>query len=174
MNSFSEEELVAACRNGDKSAYADLVRAYSARVFAICLGTLVNAHDAEDVAQQALFKGFTDIKKLRDGERFGVWLCQIARNLCIDFVRKKHRRRDGLSRPIPPDKSEGKDREEELEAALARLAEDYRIALLLYYFDGRTTRHMAETLGISEAAVHTRLSRARKKLRQLLEREGDR
>ena len=62
MDSDLEKKLVAFCRNGDKSAYSRLVDAYSGHVFAICLGVLGNGHDAEDVAQQALLKGFVDIK----------------------------------------------------------------------------------------------------------------
>ena len=54
LNGHLEKKLVASCRNGDRSAYAGLVKAYSGRVFAICLGTLDNAHDAEDIAQQTL------------------------------------------------------------------------------------------------------------------------
>ncbi len=61
----------------------------------------------------------------------------------------------------------------QLETALAALSSDYRVPLLLFYFDGRSTRSIAETLGIRRAAVQTRLSRARKQLRRLLSDRGD-
>ena len=69
MNGHLEKKLLASCRNGDKSAYTGLVKAYSGRVFGICLGMLGNSHDAEDVAQEALLKGLLYIKELRDDER---------------------------------------------------------------------------------------------------------
>jgi RNA polymerase sigma-70 factor (ECF subfamily) len=172
LDSALERKLVASCRNGDKSAYAELVKAYSARVFALSLGILGNSHDAEDITQQALLKALTDMNQLHDGQRFGPWLCKITRNLCIDLVRKRRRGSEALPRvAIEKGRADGVA---ELETALAKLPEDYRIALLLYYFDGRSTENIADALGISGAVVHTRLSRARKKLRQLLEAEGGR
>jgi RNA polymerase sigma-70 factor (ECF subfamily) len=171
LDSALERKLVASCRNGDKSAYARLVKAYSARVFALSLGILGNSHDAEDTAQQALLKAFTDIDQLRDGERFGSWLCKITRNLCIDLVRKRRRSSEMPLRRAPTEKGRA-DGLAELKTALAKLPEEQRLALVLYYFDGRTAGNIAETLDISEMAVHTRLSRARKKLRALLEAEG--
>ena len=52
MDATAEKTLVASCRNGDRAAYASLVKVHSGRVFAICLGMLGNRHDAEDMAQQ--------------------------------------------------------------------------------------------------------------------------
>ena len=66
------------------------------------------------------------------------------------------------------------DRDEytRLESALAQLAEKYRLPLMLYYFDGQSTKNIAESLELTVAAAQTRLSRARKKLRQLLSTKG--
>lgn len=172
MNGDLERKLVASCRNGDSSAYTGLVKAYSGRVFAICLGMLGNIHDAEDIAQQALLNGLANIKQVRRGEQFGAWICQIAKNLCIDLVRKKKRRQSSLTERTAADKSNPREYPE-LKKALTRLSEEYRLALMLYYFDGRSTRAVAEVLMITEAAAQARLSRARKQLRKLLEAEGN-
>ena len=172
MDSLLEKELVALCRSGDKSAYAELVRAYSGRVFGICLGMLGNAHDAEDVAQQALLAGFTDIDELRRSESFGVWLSRITRNLCIDFYRSQNRKRRALRQRPTPGQGDPKATGQ-LDDALAKLPVKYRVVLVLYYFDGRNARNIAETLDISQAAVCTRLTRGRKQLRRLLEGAGD-
>ncbi|MHC4621784.1 MAG: RNA polymerase sigma factor [Planctomycetota bacterium] len=171
MDGRFEKKLVEQCRRGDKSAYAGLVKAYTGRVFAICLGLLGNRHDAEDIAQQALLKGFAEIGELRDGDRFGAWIGRIARNLCIDLMRRRERKQNALGRRTTMVDS---DKEEylRLQAALGRLPQEYRVVLMLYYFDGQSTKNIAETLEISEMAVHTRLSRARKRLRKLLETEG--
>jgi len=168
----AEEKLIAACRDGDRSAYGDLIRAHSGRVFAICLGILGNRHDAEDVAQQALLKGFMEIRSLRDPDRFGRWIAQIARNLCLDVVR---RRKPPLVMPSVADNVEQVDTDEyrRLEAALAKLDSDYRVPLLLFYFEGRSTKSIGEALGTTQGTIQTRLSRARKQLRQWLATEGD-
>lgn len=172
MNADEERELVASSKKGDKAAYAGLVKAYSGPVFAICLGMLGNRHDAEDMAQQTLLKGFVQIRTLRDSERFAPWIVRIARNLCVDVLRTRKRREVPVG---PPDAPAAGDPDEyrRLERALARLQAEYRVPLLLFYFDGRSTQSIAETLGITPANVQTRLSRARRQLRHWLEREGD-
>lgn len=172
MNGYLEKKLVVSCRNGDKSAYKGLAKAYAGRVFAICLGILGSKEDAEDMTQQTLLKGFTDINELRNSEQFGVWIGRIAKNMCIDFMRRQKRRRNAMLERVRTVESNPREYSE-LEDALAKLPEQYRLALMLYYFDGRSTKNIAETLEMSQVAVHTRLSRARKQLRRLLSSEGD-
>lgn len=168
MNGDLEKEQAKFCCNSDKSACRDLVKAYSGRVFAICLGMLGNINDAEDVTQQTLLKGLTNIRQIRDNEQFGAWISRIAKNMCIDFIRVQKRRRNFVKRCALTNRSISKDYAK-LESALAKLSEKYRLPLMLYYFDGRSTKTIAEALKISEAAAQTRMSRARKKLRKLLE-----
>jgi RNA polymerase sigma-70 factor (ECF subfamily) len=172
LNGDLENKLVASCRNGDASAYASLAREYAGRIFAICYGTLGNAHDAEDLAQQTLLKGFAGIGQIRRNEKFGAWISRIAKNLCLDFVRRQKRRQSFLAEPSAPSQSRP-TQYPELELALAKLPEESRLALMLYYFDGRSAKALAETSGISESAAHARLSRARRQLRRLLEPKGD-
>jgi RNA polymerase sigma-70 factor (ECF subfamily) len=172
LNSDLEKQLAASCRSGDKSAYAGLVKAYCWRVFAICLAMLGNSHDAEDVAQQALVKGWSEIRQLRDSECFGVWIVRIARNLCVDLIRRRSRERIAFAESAA-ERVSGSKEYPELWAALVKLREEYRVPLMLYYFDGRSAKKIGETLEISEAAVQARLSRARRRLRELLSVEGD-
>lgn len=172
MNGDIEKELVAACRRGDTSAYAELVKAYSGRIFAICMGMLGNSHDAEDIAQQVLLKGFASIKQLRSDTQFEAWLIRIAKNLCIDFIRKRKRRNNAPDERFEAGKSDTEEYSE-IRAALGELSQNHRLTLVLYYFDGRSTKSIAEILGMSEGAVQARLSRARKKLHRLLEAQGD-
>ncbi|MHC4558771.1 MAG: RNA polymerase sigma factor [Planctomycetota bacterium] len=171
MNGDLEKKLVASCRNADSSAYTQLIKAYSGRVFAICLGMLGSTHDAEDIAQQTLLRALTNIKQVRRDEQFGAWISRIAKNLCIDFIRMQKRRRSSLAEQAATSRSDSKEYPE-LEAALAKLSEEYRLALMLYYFDGRSTKAVAEVFMISEAAAQARLCRARKQLRKLLVTNG--
>ncbi len=172
MNGDLEDKLVASCRDGDASSYASLAREYSGRIFAICYGMLGNTHDAEDTAQQTLLRGFANIGQIRRNEKFGAWICRIAKNLCVDFVRRQERRRSSLAARVTA--SQGSPEEyPELTRALAELSEEHRLALMLYYFDGRSAKAVAEAFEISESAAQARLSRARKQLRKLLQAEGD-
>jgi RNA polymerase sigma-70 factor (ECF subfamily) len=172
LGAKAENMLVIACKNGDRSAYAGLVQAHSSRVFAICLGMVGNRHDAEDMAQQTLLRGFMRIGSLRNSQRFGHWVGQIARNSCIDLIRRR-RTQPMVREPRDSGPNEDPETYRQLEAALAELNEDYRLPLLLFYFNGRSTKSIAETLDISQAAVQTRLSRARRRLRKLLAEKGE-
>lgn len=167
----ADRYLVAASRRGDRDTYAVLIRRYTGRVFAVCLGILGGVTNSEDIAQETFMKGLTSIHTLRDDERFSSWITQIARNLCRDFLKTGKRRRELMdqhsveSQPSGPEFSD-------LYAALEKLPGKHRIPLALYYFDGRNIASVAEELCITEAAAYTRLSRARRALRFIIE-EGE-
>jgi len=171
LDGCSGKKLVAACRNGDKSAYADLVRAYAGCTFAICMAMVGNRHDAEDLAQQAMLQVFRDMDRLRSDGHFGAWLGKTARNLCIDFLRRRKYTEKALLKRASAEQSNSREYPE-LEDALVKLPQRHRIVLMLYYFGERNAKDISETLGISEAAVYTRMSRARKQLRKLLSAAG--
>lgn len=163
----SEEDLVAASRSGDREAYAELVRRHARRVYAICLGILGSKSDSEDVFQETFVKGLTRIETLRDSSQFPGWISQIARNLCRDHYRKKHRRRELLDQR-PVDHETRPDQYYDLHDALERLPEKHRLPLMLFYFDGKSSETLARELNISRAGASTRLFRARNELRKLL------
>jgi RNA polymerase sigma-70 factor (ECF subfamily) len=165
----AERLLVDACRGGDTTgAYGELVRRHSRSVFAVCLGTLGNVHDAEDIAQETFIRGIARIAQLRDGTQFGPWIMKIARNLCIDYVRRRKRGATILAMQ-DRDRVVPEAAHVDLREAVTRLPEKYRLPLLLYYFDGRSSESVARTLGISTDGALTRLSRARKELRKLID-----
>jgi RNA polymerase sigma-70 factor (ECF subfamily) len=179
-----EEELVLACRAGNKDAYASLVRSHTRSIFAICLGMLGNVHDAEDAAQETFVRAFRQIGDLRGAGMFRPWVARIARNLCLDLLRRRKRGSEALAvraagQSNPGNHAEPHEarllRQEErskLESALARLPEKYRVPLMLYYFDGHSTENVAKMLELDPAGVLTRLSRARRQLRRMLQEQG--
>lgn len=173
MDVFSEEKLVAGCRRGDKRAYGALVGLYARDVFAVSFGVVGNVHDAEDIAQEALLKGLVQIAGLRKGERFGPWIRRIARNLAIDFVRRQRTHKQATEQIQLQQRAESTEDYHALEKAIGRLDETYRETILLYYFDGRRTEEVAEKLDISPATVLSRLSRARRQLREIIETQQE-
>jgi len=180
-----ETELVSACRRGDKSAYASLVRMQTRGIFAICLGMLGNVHDAEDATQEVFVKAFSHIHELRADSQFRPWIARTARNLCLDLLRRRKRGQEILSihgsTRTPDGRQEAKSYEaqllrqedrQRLTQSLARLPEKYRVPLMLYYFDGHNTENVARMLDLNPSGVLTRLSRARKELRRMLQEQG--
>ena len=71
MNSSPDESLVLASKRGDKRAYTLLVQEHYRHIFLLCIGILGNVHDAEDAAQEAFLKGFTEIQSLQHASRRG-------------------------------------------------------------------------------------------------------
>ncbi len=169
MEDGPDRTLVEACMRGDREAYAGLVRLHAGRVYAVCLAIAGVEADAEDLAQEALVKGFMKIASLRDRDRFGPWIATIAGNLSRNFIRQRANQARLLATQadcpggVPESFSD-------LRRALRDLPEKHRVPLMLYYFDATSTEGIAATLGISPKAVHMRLSRARGELRKRLEK----
>jgi RNA polymerase sigma-70 factor (ECF subfamily) len=173
LNESLDESVVRACRQGDKTAYAVLVKRHYRHVFALCLGILGNVHDAEDVAQEAMLKGFLKIKKLDKGEQFEVWILRIARNLCIDLLRRRKRiKAITTKQPIQPGQRTVEDHN--LQESIRRLPQELRVPLTMYYFDEKNAKTIAEKLDISHSGACQRIRAARKQLHELLkERENN-
>ena len=167
LNQLSDEELVAASKDGDRAAYAALVRRHTRRVYAVCLGVLGNSSDVEDIFQETFVKGLTKVHTLRDNGQFAGWISQIARNLCRDHYRKSHRRRELLERQTVANDTTSNDFVD-LHLALEQLPEQHRLPLMLFYFDGKSSEKLAEELNLTKAGACTRLFRARNELRKLL------
>ncbi len=171
MNDHADESVFRACRRGDKAAYSALAERHYRRVFALCLGMLANVHDAEDVAQETLLKGFLNIGKLARAERFEPWILRIARNLCIDWLRRQKRAK---TLPVEPGPTTGAGTHEnhDLEGAIRRLPPELRLPLTMYYLQERDAGSIARKLGISPSLAYERLKAARKELHELLT-QGD-
>jgi len=134
--------------------------------------------DAEDLAQQTLIKGFKHLHHLKKSQSFGPWIRQIARNLCVDHIRKNKRQKKSISeyaKAKPSELTTGHSRGVDFSGllnAIQKLRPEDRTALSLYYFEGQSTHKVAHELDTSESTLLVRLSRARKKLRALLTPEG--
>ena len=162
----------------EREPFAALVHDYIGRVHAICWAILGNDADSEDAVQETFLRAYRHRDALRDRDRLAGWIGQIARNLCRDRLRQRHRRRAVAERTAVRRES-GTDpaaarRHADLRRALARLPEQHRVPLVLFYFDGQDTNRLARTLDITPAGACTRLSRARRALRALIGEEGGR
>jgi len=119
--------------------------------------------------QEVFLKAFDKIHTLRDPGSAKSWLLQIARRSCIDRYRKAVPTRqipDNLS--APQDNDNSSSRIERLHRAISELPETFREPIMLYYINGRSCTSVAQSLGISESAIRSRLSRARLQLHDLL------
>jgi len=167
LNDFSDDILVAASQKGNKNAYSLLVERHYRYVFALCLGMVGNVHDAEDIAQDSMLKGFLRIRNLRSSERFEHWVFRIARNLCIDFIRRKKRKKS-FQAEQPSRDLQKKASNNDLQEAIRRLPQELRLPLVMYYFDNKNAENIAKKLKISHSGACQRIRAARKQLHKLL------
>ena len=187
-----ERELIRQVQNGDNDKFYELIRPYERRIFAAAVSILRNEADAEEVAQEAFIKAFRHIRQFREEARFSTWLTQIVVNEALMRRRRDHSQvlepiegqqdEDGEYRPrdfadwreIPSESLERKEIRSALRQALASLAQKYREVFVLRDVEKMSIQETAKALGISQAAVKTRLLRARLMLRDLLApgREG--
>jgi RNA polymerase sigma-70 factor (ECF subfamily) len=169
----SDQELTSASCLGDRAAYALLVRRYYKSVFLVCLGILGNVHDAEDVAQDAMLKGFQQMSQVRDGAQFGGWIVAIGRNLSINLLRKRKMASRVLAAERPVEREGTESSHEDLQRAVARLPGELRLPLVMYYFDGQNVKAVARKLEISTSGVYQKLRTAIKELHDVLAPQGD-
>ncbi|MDT3501114.1 RNA polymerase sigma factor [Stenotrophomonas maltophilia] len=180
-----ERELPAAS-SGCQHAYGRIVLACQNTVTAIALAITGDRQASEDIAQEAFVKGWQQLHQLRSSTSFLPWLRQITRNLARDWLRAQRGRplsgeaaevALGMAADPSPTAADRLQRLEEEVAAediISALPTDSREVLLLYYREGQRSQQVADLLGLSDAAVRKRLSRARAQVREgLLQRFGE-
>ncbi|MBN2132075.1 MAG: RNA polymerase sigma factor [Sedimentisphaerales bacterium] len=173
MDGRCDKDLVMASCRGDRPAYANLVRRHHNHVFLVCLGVLGNVHDAEDVAQEAMLKGFERIRQLRDGAQFGAWVAKIARNLSVTVLRRRRGAERAAGERSHAERPAADPGHEGLQGAIAQLPLDLRLPLVMYYFDGQNVKTVARHLDISTSGVYLKLRTAIRELHDILTTQGE-
>ncbi|MCW4454891.1 sigma-70 family RNA polymerase sigma factor [Flavobacterium sp. MXW15] len=180
-----QKELPAAT-GGCQHSYGRIVLACQNTVTAIALAITRDLQASEDIAQEAFIKAWQQLNQLNNHASFLPWLRQITRNLARDWLRANRSRpltgeaaeiAIGMAADPSPSASERLQRvQEELAAEdiISALPEESRETLLLYYREGQSSQQVAALLGLSDAAVRKRLSRARASVREeMLHRFGE-
>ncbi|MEZ4389163.1 MAG: RNA polymerase sigma factor [Candidatus Krumholzibacteriia bacterium] len=161
--------------------FQDLLREHRDRIYSHALYSLRDRDDAEDVTQEAflrLWRTDPDVPP----ERLGAWLTRVAHNLCIDHVRRRKTVRVYFGRPDPdaldslaaaaavesPPEALG----QELLDAMESLSAETRSVMLMHYQQGLKLREIADLLDQNVNSLKVRIHRARKTLREVLERPG--
>lgn len=170
-------ELIARAKQGDRSAFDELVKATYQRVHGLALRLTGNEHDADDVVQDTYVRAFRSLRKFRGDARFSTWLHRITANSASTFMGRRQRdsRHDDIDSVIDlADHREANDPEfvlqngavgQRLRRALDNLPERLRNVVVLRDLHGMSHREIAAELQISEAAAKVRLHRARARLR---------
>jgi RNA polymerase sigma-70 factor (ECF subfamily) len=170
----SDKDLVDAVLRGDRAAFATLVARYERPVRSVAMAILRNSDAAEDVAQDTLAKSYEKLATLRNRAAFGSWVLKIAQRVAYRVARdRKHDRTvqgDAYERAAETPNKQLDDRTEGLLQALVRLPKHEKIAVMLRYFDNESIESIATITGCSVGTVTKQLTRARDRLKKILER----
>ena len=159
--------------HGSEEAFSRVVARSTNAVRAISLAIVRDPDASNDVAQETFLAAWSGIGKLRNPESFLPWVRQIARNQAHLWVRRQRERSDDRvlqqamdERPRADEVLIDAEQRRIIAEVIDELPDDTRETLILFYLEGSSTRQVAELLGISEAAVRQRLSRARATVRE--------
>ncbi len=156
----------------EDSAFELLVAQNQEKLLRTCYLYLRDRQLAEDAVQETFLKAYRSLPAFRGDSSEKTWLMRIAVNTCRDLYRSewfRHMDRRVIPEELPESGVPFTSREESLIVEVMRLPRRLREATLLYYYHGMDEREIAEALGVSRSAVSDRLSRARRKLKELLE-----
>ncbi|WLR51006.1 RNA polymerase sigma factor SigW [Bacillus tianshenii] len=172
-------------KKGDQDAFAEIVELYKDKVYQLCYRMLGNAHEAEDVAQEAFIRAYVNIQSYDLNRKFSTWLFRIATNLSIDRIRKKKpdyfldqeiAGAEGLTLysqiadkgPLPEEDVESLELQEWIQNEISALPPKYRSAIVLKYIEELSLKEISEVLDLPVNTVKTRIHRGREALRKRL------
>jgi RNA polymerase sigma-70 factor (ECF subfamily) len=173
----SDEALFKKIQAGRRDAFAILVERYKRRGYAVALRLLGRNADAEDAVQQAFLRLYENRADYDSKWRLSTWFYRILTNACVDELRRRRPTLPLLQvEPVAtdaPDRDlEVEERDRLLHSSLAEVPVEARIALTLYYGDGRSYREIGSIRGVSVNTVKTHLRRGRLALRKALRARG--
>ncbi len=169
----SEAGLIAAARGGDRDAFGALVRRYEQRVFRLAGRFFHQRADLEEAAQESFLRAWSRLASYRADAPFEHWLVRVTLRCCYDLLRK--RREDSLediAEPSIPSRGDAVETRIDIRRVLAKIAPKDRFVLLLLDGEGWSVQEIAEKLGWTSVNVKVRAHRARRRLRDMLEKEG--
>ena len=181
-----ESVLVKRAREGDLSAYDDLVRRYQERIYATIYHITANHEDANDLAQEAFIKAYQALKSFKGGSSFYTWVYRIAVNKTINFLKQRRNKAQMslddldfnaehdpdlvalISDKTPRREAGLAELQEKLNSAMQRLSEPHRLVVTLHDVQGLSHEEIADIMGCNIGTVRSRLFYARQQLQAYL------
>lgn len=189
MTREEESRAIRAILDGNADAFEDLVKASEKQVYHIALKMTGNEEDAFDLSQETYLKAYRSLHTFRNESSFQTWVCRLAANQCIDFLRKQKRRGkvvsldepDESGRPAelpdlryePESVMEQRERMLLVREGLQKLPEEQKLILVLRDVEGLSYQEISDTLKMELGTVKSRIARARAHLARLLTETGN-
>ena len=163
-----DSQLVARSIAGDRSAFGILYDRYAPIVRSVCYASTGETTVALELSQEVFLRGYARLGKLKNPDRFGPWLVAMARFVCREWRRRRRRDKHHFM-ANPPESAADGDRDQseelaELRREIAKLPEQERLALQLYYSSSEAVDVVCENLGMARSSFYQLLARVKKKL----------
>lgn len=152
----------------EKKLFDTAVGRYQDMVYRVALHAVASPSDAEDVVQEVFLRLYTYKKPFENEEHLRRWLIRVTVNICKNILKSWWRRRRVSLEDVAEPPVFDEPVEQELYNVVLSLPEKYRTVLDLFYYEELSTAEIADTLGLRQSAVTTRLSRARNMLKKEL------
>lgn len=184
----NEDKLIRKAQKGDVPAFERIISDYQNVVYSVAYRYADNAEDAADMSQEIFLKMFKSINTFQFKSKLSTWIYRVATNTCIDLVKKA--KRDGSTYSInegyensdgdmkyseitddssqPDVVAEKSEMRDVINTAISELNEDYRTVIILRDIQGLSYDEISEIIDCSVGTVKSRISRGRKKLREIL------
>ncbi len=183
-----DAELVARAQAGEVTAFDELVRRHTPRLYALIYHMTSHREDTHDLLQDVFAKAYRSLGRFRGQSQFYTWLYSIATNMTLNFLKKRNRRaramslddfdaaieRDeeyiALTSPDAPDRrAHLQELQKRLNEALQKLSEDHRAVVVMYDIQGLPHAEISRIMGVSEGTIRSRLFYAHRQLQTHLE-----
>ena len=156
----------------DEETFMDEVEAMERTLYRVSRSLLKSPEDCADAVQEALTRAWQKQHTLRNPSRFRPWLMKILVNACRDILRQRQKIRFvPLEEQMLP--AEPPEEPLPLRECIDQLRPEWRITVLLYYLEGFSVAEIADTLGVPQGTVKTRLMKARARLSVLLREDWE-
>lgn len=169
--------IIDRCKEGDRKAQFELYQQYSKAMYNICVRIINNLEEAEDILQEAFLSAFKNLHQFNGTSSFGAWLKKIVVNHSINHVKKRkielvEMEEGRIGDIIEEDDSKDIDlilNIDRIREAIQLLPDGYRIVFSLYLLEGYDHKEIAQILNVSESSSKSQYSRAKKKLKNILQ-----
>lgn len=175
MHELQDEAIIQLVLQGNNNAYAVLVERYQHFVFTLAFKFLKTQEDAEEAAQDAFVKAYRSLDKYNSESKFSTWLYTIARNTCLSRLRvNKPDIKDEADITETVDSTnellDNKSKKEVLNKAISLLSDEDAIVITLFYIQEQSIDEIVQITGQTKSNVKVRLYRARKRLKEILDK----
>jgi len=173
---LTDQEIIKRVLSGETDLYREIILKYESQVASVIFGMIGKTQEAEDVGQETFIRFYKNLKNFRGDSGVGTYLTRIAINLSLNEIKRRKRKNtmfvfgenENLEIPDKSNSSDNKEDKDLIHKAIQNLNPKFRSVIVLRLIEGYSTKETAKLLKVPVGTVLSRLTRAQKKLKEML------